>query len=180
LLAITFAACEQPGSIVLPRIVIPCETDRQCSFLRDGDGNPYGCFDGECQPGGPGDEDDGNEDDEDGQDWDGSPGDDDDGQDWDGGEGDGHAGEHDECEGLEESELLPCECYRTPEPYPVCGIDGVTYFDACEAELLGIEIAYMGPCPICSGDEECNLHEEGDPAGSELAGRCVDGQCVYE
>lgn len=53
-------------------------------------------------------------------------------------------------------------CAYTREWDPVCGEDGVTYGNACEAELEGIDIAYLGECleshcyeiwsPVCGTD----------------------------
>jgi len=40
-----------------------------------------------------------------------------------------------------------------PKPYgiiclgsPVCGCDGITYFDWCDAALAGVSVDYLGPC----------------------------------
>ena len=48
-----------------------------------------------------------------------------------------------------------------PEVYaPVCGIDGETYGNTCEAERASVEIAYDGECV-----EEITCHDRGCPEG---------------
>jgi coxsackievirus/adenovirus receptor len=51
---------------------------------------------------------------------------------------------------------------------PVCGVDGRTYANACEARCAGVEIAHEGEClPECPCNRDC-------PAGSV----CRDGACA--
>ncbi|MGF1510072.1 MAG: Kazal-type serine protease inhibitor domain-containing protein [Myxococcota bacterium] len=47
---------------------------------------------------------------------------------------------------------------------PVCGVDGMTYSNACFAEVAGVEVAYVGECgapcddasQVCPDDEFCD------------------------
>ncbi len=49
---------------------------------------------------------------------------------------------------------------------PVCGCDGVTYANECEAAVSDVSLAYYGPCePLCRG----NFDHDGDVDGSYLA-----------
>lgn len=45
---------------------------------------------------------------------------------------------------------------------PVCGCNGTTYFNACEADADGVNVAYLGPC-----EDEC--HPTSDGFGCESA-----------
>jgi hypothetical protein len=69
-----------------------------------------------------------------------------------------------------EGSCRPCVC---PDVFaPVCGVDGVTYSNACEARCAHVEVAHEGPCeePSCQTDEDC-------PVGAICEGgaceRCV-------
>jgi Kazal-type serine protease inhibitor-like protein len=45
---------------------------------------------------------------------------------------------------------MPDVCTQIEEP--VCGCDGQTYGNACQADMTGIALAYEGPCaPFCGG-----------------------------
>lgn len=49
----------------------------------------------------------------------------------------------------------PCAC---PEIYaPVCGVDGVTYSNGCEARCAEVEIAFEGPCDVECEPVLCDL-----------------------
>jgi hypothetical protein len=85
----------------------------------------------------------------------------------------------DECEG--------CACSGIF--VPVCGEDGNTWANACEAECADIEIAGVGPCPRfeCGGPEggACEVGEFCDPypgCDASARGFCeeIPGACTQE
>lgn len=58
----------------------------------------------------------------------------------------------DSCTGEGTCEERPPMCSR--EFAPVCGCDGTTYGNACEAESAGVRVDFDGQCP-CSGHDDC-------------------------
>jgi hypothetical protein len=90
------------------------------------------------------------------------------------------------CDGLGSCEPRPQAC---PEVYfPVCGCDGHTYGNVCEAAAAGASLAHRGPCAQrcgtivglpCDEGQFCEL-PPGSCGGADLEGVCVDvpGGCI--
>ncbi len=76
-----------------------------------------------------------------------------------------------ECEGNPGDEdahqEIPCVCDDVWEP--VCGVDGLTYGNVCEAECAQIAVLHQGECqpPECESDGDCGL-----------GFKCENGACV--
>lgn len=82
-------------------------------------------------------------------------------------------------------QAMPDAC--TKEYVPVCGCDGVTYGNACEAARAGASVASKGECPTnpaktcggkigatCDADQYCAYPPEADCGRFDSTGTCVD------
>lgn len=68
-----------------------------------------------------------------------------------------------------------------PEVDPVCGCDGTSYPNACEAARAGVAVAAAGPCPVpCATAEDCGEGAYCEPGIGHCgaAGTCADRPTV--
>ena len=77
------------------------------------------------------------------------------------------------CEAVGVCSEIPLGCPDNVDP--VCGCDGVTYFNPCEAAIAGVSIAHRGDCsePPCDENEHCDAGFYCDKPDCEGPGSCV-------
>lgn len=95
---------------------------------------------------------------------------------------DGGCATNDDCDAADYCRLVDCGAPGTCEArpincvdifMPVCGCDGETYGNGCEAELIGVSVASEGACP-CESNDDCAA---ADYCASEVS--CDEpGECV--
>jgi len=83
------------------------------------------------------------------------------------------------CGGAGECRLRPAGC--SLEWQPVCGCDGATWGNACEAARAGVSVAYAGTCDKACGGllaNACDAGEVCDPPAGQCELADAGGYCV--
>jgi len=83
----------------------------------------------------------------------------------------------DDCDGVGVCSERPSAC---PDVWvPVCGCDGSTYGNACEAAAAGINVSYQGEClpPSCLNNDDCGA---GDYCQTPTGACTGQGTCVLQ
>jgi hypothetical protein len=80
------------------------------------------------------------------------------------------------CDVVGECTQIPLGCPDNVDP--VCGCDGKTYFNPCEAAAAGVSLAYPGPCAeACDSNHDCGdrhyCHKRLGECDSATPGMCA-------
>ena len=78
----------------------------------------------------------------------------------------------DTCDAPGMCEPKPINCVDIYDP--VCGCDGNTYGNGCEAELAGVRIDFEGQCP-CTSNDDCIGNEY---CAAEVGMCDTEGECM--
>lgn len=78
-----------------------------------------------------------------------------------------------DCDGEGQCTAKPVGCTKIYDP--VCGCNGQTYGNPCEAQSLGVNVAHMGPCsePFCTLNTECKVDEYCQKVNCAGKGECA-------